>query len=681
MKNLKQILRYNKVLILIGIVLFIYVFISTKVISYKSKFNGSEANITGKITSIKLDGNKLILGINAKEKIIASYYINSEDEKNTILNKLHLGDKVYLRGSLNEPLGCTIPNTFDYKKYLYNKKIYYTFIALEYKVVARNSFIYKIKDKLFKRIYSMDNSDYYLAFILGDKTLLSSDVFNSYQKNGISHLLAISGMHINMLVLIISMLIKNKNKEFVTTSLFLLFYLFLTGLSASIMRAILFYILKKINYYGNFKYSNMHILIISAYIILFINPFMLYDLGFIYSFVVCFGIIYYQDFLTGSHFIKLLKLSTVTFLFSLPITALVNYEINLLSIIINLIFVPWISLFLYPFTLLSFIFPLFNPILGFFIGITNSLNHFLEKLSILINIPKMPYILVIIFYLVLLTKKIKNSLYLFLIVIICKILPLLNLNYKVYYFDVGQGDSSLLVSPFNKETILIDTGGKIEYEQEAWQERKKTYNLSDNTIKFLKSQGITKITYMIITHGDADHAKESINIINNLKVKNVVLNNGCNNYLEKEIIATGVNISTEYKLKYFNIKNLNNVLYDNENDNSMVSYITFLMYKFLFMGDATKTQEKDILNKYNLQNIDFLKVGHHGSNTSSSTVFIDRINPKYSLISVGRNNRYGHPKEEVLDTLSFSKIYRTDLDGSIEIKLNKKGYKIKNYSP
>ena len=99
------------------------------------------------------------------------------------------------------------------------------------------------------------------------------------------------------------------------------------------------------------------------------------------------------------------------------------------------------------------------------------------------------------------------------------------------------------------------------------------------------------------------------------------------------------------------------------------------------MGDAGVEKEKDILKIYNLQNIDFLKVGHHGSNTSSSKHFINNINPKYSLISVGKNNRYGHPKNSVLNTLKTSKIYRTDLDGSIKIKLNKNVYKIRTCPP
>ncbi len=103
--------------------------------------------------------------------------------------------------------------------------------------------------------------------------------------------------------------------------------------------------------------------------------------------------------------------------------------------------------------------------------------------------------------------------------------------------------------------------------------------------------------------------------------------------------------------------------------------------KLLLMGDASVRSEQDIISSYNLPKIDILKVGHHGSNTSSSKKFINEINPKYSLISVGENNRYGHPKKSVLNTLSNSEIYRTDLDGNIKIEFNNKGYNIRAYSP
>ena len=101
----------------------------------------------------------------------------------------------------------------------------------------------------------------------------------------------------------------------------------------------------------------------------------------------------------------------------------------------------------------------------------------------------------------------------------------------------------------------------------------------------------------------------------------------------------------------------------------------------MFMGDAGVEKEKDILDKYNISDIDVLKVGHHGSKTSSSKGFIDEIKPKYAIISVGKNNRYGHPNKEVLNNLDNSKIYRTDQDGSIMFKIKNNKLKIETCSP
>ena len=174
-------------------------------------------------------------------------------------------------------------------------------------------------------------------------------------------------------------------------------------------------------------------------------------------------------------------------------------------------------------------------------------------------------------------------------------------------------------------------------------------------------------------HGDYDHMGEVINLVNDFKVDNVIFNCGEYNNLENELINVldkkhieyyscikELNID-EYKLQF-----LNTVEYDNENDNSSVIYLNYNNYKFLFMGDASTTREKDILEKYNLNNIDVLKIGHHGSKTSSSGEFINEMNPKYSIISVGKNNRYGYPNKEVLNVLENSKIYRTDQN---EIKM------------
>ena len=181
---------------------------------------------------------------------------------------------------------------------------------------------------------------------------------------------------------------------------------------------------------------------------------------------------------------------------------------------------------------------------------------------------------------------------------------------------------------------------------------------------------------------------ETINLVNNFKVEKVIFNCGPYNDLEQELIK----VLDKKKIKYYScIKELNidnNKLYflqtkeyDNENDTSNVIYSKLDGYKFMFMGDAEAKKEKGILDKYNLRDIDVLKVGHHGSKTSSSKSFINEINPKNSIISVGKNNRYGHPNKEALNNLEDSKVYRTDTDGSIMFKIKNNKLKIKTCSP
>ncbi len=180
---------------------------------------------------------------------------------------------------------------------------------------------------------------------------------------------------------------------------------------------------------------------------------------------------------------------------------------------------------------------------------------------------------------------------------------------------------------------------------------------------------------------------EAINLVNNFKVEKVIFNCGEFNELEQDLIK----VLDKKKIPYYScIKELNidnsklhflqTKEYDNENDNSNVIYTKLYGYKFMFMGDASSTTEEEILEKYNLPDIDVLKVGHHGSKTSSDKKFIDEIKPKYSIISVGLNNRYGHPNKEVLNDLKQSKVYRTDQDGSIMFKIKNDKLKIKTCS-
>ena len=182
--------------------------------------------------------------------------------------------------------------------------------------------------------------------------------------------------------------------------------------------------------------------------------------------------------------------------------------------------------------------------------------------------------------------------------------------------------------------------------------------------------------------------KEAINLVNNFKVEKVIFNCGEFNELKQGLIKVLDKKKIPYYscIKELNIDNnklyfLNNKDYGNENDNSSVIYTELNNHKFLFMGDAGVEVEEDLIEKYNLQNIDVLKVGHHGSKTSSSKEFIDKVNPKYSIISVGKNNRYGHPNDSVLENLEGSKIYRTDQDGSIMFRIKNNKLRIETRPP
>jgi len=192
----------------------------------------------------------------------------------------------------------------------------------------------------------------------------------------------------------------------------------------------------------------------------------------------------------------------------------------------------------------------------------------------------------------------------------------------------------------------------------------------------------------ISPHGDYDHMGEAIDLVNIFKVEKVIFNCGPYNDLEQELIKVLDKKKVPYYscIKELNIDDdklyfLNNKDYGNENDNSSVIYTELNNYKFLFMGDAGVDVEEDLIEKYNLNNIDVLKVGHHGSRTSSGKNFIDEINPKYSIISVGKNNRYGHPNDNVLENLEGTIIYRTDIDGSVMFEIKKNKLEVETCTP
>ena len=661
-----------------------------------SKFSNEE-EITGLIKSKKVTNNKITLELKSKENIILNYYVDTYDELNKLNDVLYEGVTITAHGTLNQPSNNTIPNTFNYKKYLKSKKIYYTFKTDALEVVGQNSNIYyQFKHWLSKRIETIDDTGYIKAFVLGSKNEIDEDIFKTYQNNGITHLFAISGMHISLFSSILLFLLKKihlkDNQAYKIVLLFLLGYTFLVSFTASVVRAFTLYLLLYLNKRLKLGVTTTRIFIYAIVLILLLNPFFILDIGFLYSSLTSFGLILFSDYLkTSNKVLALLRVSLIALLFSLPITINNFYEYNFLSILANIIIVPLVSTIIYPLSLITLIFPFFHPILKFFLMILETISTILSNITwFKIILPKMPWFLIIGYYFIiyLIFKTKKKGLVILLITLLLgyKLSFNFDSNFYVYYLDVGQGDSILLINPRSRKATLIDTGGKksVSYNEFPPNE----YHISNNVITFLKSINISKINTLITTHGDYDHMGESLNIVNNFKVGKVVLNCGSLNELEQDLIT----LLDKKHIKYSKCINqldispiklyfLNSGEYDNENDNSTVIYAKLNDYKFMFMGDAGVEKEKDILNKYNISVIDVLKIGHHGSKTSSSKEFITKIKPKYSIISVGKNNRYGHPNKEVLENLKDSKIYRTDQDGSIMFKIKNNKLKIKTCSP
>ena len=676
MKKLKIVLQQNNIFYFIFIFSLIYMFIFINFINVKSKYNENDSTLQVKIIDYKKSDDKLVIYAKGKEKILINYY----DDIN-----ISYGDYVYVKGKFIKPKDNTNFNLFNYKKYLLSNNIKYTVKASNIKILKRNKNIfYKLKNYIFFKIKSLDKSKkYILTFIFADKSYIDKEMYNNYQNLGISHLFAVSGMHVSLVTFILLKLLEGKNKviKYLITSIFLIFYLFLTNYTISMVRACFQFILFFINKFFKLNIDNSNIIIFLFSVLIILNPYIIYNIGFLFSFSISFTLIKFKDLLTGSFIIKNIKTSLLSFFVSMPILVNNFFKVNFLSIILNIIYIPFVSYILFPLCLITVLFPFFDSFTYFVINVFETITKFFSSINLLtFSISKMNIILVIIYYFIFIwiiksNDKLKKKIIISFILIVFIINNNVLVNNEVHFIDVGQGDSTLI--RIKNKNILIDTGGNVNF------------NISENVlIPYFRSLGVKKINYLILTHGDYDHMGEAINLVENFKVEKVIFNCGPYNDLENELIE----VLDKKKIKYYSyIKELNvdnNKLhflqtkeYDNENENSNVIYTKLNGYKFMFMGDAGVEEEKDILEKYNVSKIDVLKIGHHGSKTSSDKNFIDEMNPKYSVISVGKNNRYGHPNKEVLENLNNSKIYRTDQDGSIMFKIKNNKLKIETCSP
>ena len=669
MKRLRHILQSKHLIKIITIIIFIITLLYTNYYPFKSKYTKDDKEFIGIVTKYEVKEDKITIEIKAKEKLLITYKYQDKE-----FNNLSYGDKIKVKGTLITPSKNTNQNTFNYQKYLYYKKIYYLVEATSInKIANNNNYLYTIKNTLYQKINKLKSSNYIKTLLFCDNTL-SKEIKESYRINGISHLFSVSGMHINFFVSIIYLYLNkityNKRIKYLITNIFIITYLILFP-SSSLLRSTVMSILYSINYLLKLKIKKIDILLLTLGVSLLINPFIIYDLGYIYSYTITFFLVLSSSTLKKKNKInKIIYISLLSFLVSIPITIYNSYEINIISILLNIILVPIISIIILPLTIITYIFPILDSILYLFTNTLEKISLFISKINITKIIFPKPSLLIIVLYYIIFLLSYQNKKYFYLniiLLIIIYISPYLNSNFEVVMFEVGEADCHLIKYPYNKNTILIDTG-------------KNEYKIKNEVIPYLKSIGIKKIDYLIITHGDEDHIGGSITLINNFQVKNVILNKGTFTDLEKELIKNlnKKKIPYQININKINLSNhtiylLNNTKYNNENDNSIITYFTYQKYKFLYMGDASITTEDNLLENYNLNNISILKVGHHGSNTSSSKDFISQINPSISLISVGKNNIYHHPNKEVINNLSKSRIYRTDINNMVKLTINSKG--------
>lgn len=622
------------------------------------------------------------------------------------------GDSLYIEGEFKQPEEARNYKGYNYKQYLKTKKIIGTVELEKAKILksSNGSFIHNIQKYIRDTINGTltdEEGNLLLAILLGDKDKLSEDIQESFKTSNLSHMLAVSGTHVSYIILGLTYVLQNsiigKKNGKIVCIIFLLAFMAITNFTPSVTRACIMAILtlfSSIIYRKSDVYTNISV---AALITLIFNPYSLLDLGFQLSYGGTIGIIIFikriQEKKSNSKVINYIK------------------QMALVSIYANIIIIP---IMMYHFNTVSFTFIISNimasPILGIIVitgflfiiasitvkPLTRLIAIFIKPiLSILIKISQIcsklpfsnilvvtPYMFNVISYYAIILYCIKSKKNNKCKIIICLLIVLILINFIIYIFpqklriffiDVGQGDSTLIITP-DKKTVLIDGGGSDSFDV-----GKKVL------LPYLLDRRILKIDYVLISHFDTDHCGGILTIMEKVKVKNIIISEQAEhseNYerfkklmIHKKIRLIEVKKGDKIKIgRYSEFKILfptSRLLSENPlNNNSIVAQFNYNNFKMLFTGDIEKLAEQQILKAEKAEiRADILKVAHHGSKTSSIPEFIKAVKPKIALIGVGKNNTFGHPNQQTIKNLENIKcrIYRTDLQGEIIIKIDQKG--------
>lgn len=644
---------------------------------------------------------------------------------------IHIGDYVTASGYLSKPKKPTNPGQF-------NEYLYYKINLLEYKMygsiesIDNNNVDYRtvlsnVRSQLsniFDDILPDKQSGIVKTMILGDKTDLDKTVKETYQKAGIAHVLAISGLHITIIAGMLFGLFKilrlSQRASSLLTITMVVSYCVMTGSSVSTVRATLMSCIVLFSFVVFRKPDIITSVALAAFLLLVRQPLYLWDVGFLLSFVAVLGLIYITPLFDKIYFInrKIRMVFGASFAATIsivPIVAYYFYSIPVYSVLINIVIVPLVSIVLIV-GLGGAIVGLFSLALArFFIGIVYYILLFYEKVcnfslwlpysTLLVGRPSIVFI--ILYYISLIMavlyfnmpkKKRKKFTDIMLGYVIIAVLILLiskERGMNVVFLDVGQGDGMVVHTP-NGKTLVIDGGGDPA-----------KYPLRDNTgltvmLPYLQYKGIAKIDAMLLSHPHADHIIGLIELLDNVSIDEIyiadieaqqceLLDTFLNKAKENnvKIIDTCDNqvdidneLDDKYGVDFTYLSPYDDIDYENVNESSMVVGIKYKDVNILFTGDIEKNTEKRLV-KDNLNVYNVLKVPHHGSKTSSTKEFINTVNPIIGIVSCGgQQSKYKHPHKEVIDRYDDKNIdiYNTSVDGAVTLKTNGKIIKMHRFN-
>lgn len=633
---------FFKVLLIINLFIFVLFILHTHTLP---QFNNDISYGEGKVIQIDYfeDYQKIIIKDKNKKIILYDSY--------TI--DLNVGSIIKFYGTPQKVYSKRVFDGFDYQKYLQRKKIIGIVSVEKIEVIAHQfdyRFLRQIIYQYLHKNFSKDSYSFLQGILLGDTSLFDEMFFNSLIEIGVIHLFSISGLHIQLFInLLVSFLEKirlNKKQINIGVITLLMFYLTITSWTPSVLRASLMYLLNQANKKYFLQLSSLDIVSIVFLILIIINPLYIYQYGFLLSFSASIIVILSSKLVSKySNTIQVLLMSWLIQILSFPLVVNLHPNYNLISPFVNVIYIYIVSTFIIPFSILVMVFPILDPIFSLlinnFIKVTIWINSIF---SLRLSFPKFLSIEVIL-YLGTIYYIIKFFLYksfrrFFICLFLGVFLVISNrLTFdpygRIYFLDLHHGESIIIKEPFNNCNVVIDTGdGK-----------------NNVVTSFLKNKGFKRIDYLILTHNHVDHNGESIDIITNFKVDNIVVH-----YYDQSIIARQY---SNIRVKEGDVINCGNLSFQvlnpsknnlDENDNSIILYTTINNTSFLFTGDATTEIERELITKYNLR-VDILKVGHHGSSTSTSPDFINAIRPQYAVIMNGTVEKFGFPHPEVLSIL------------------------------